>query len=185
MKKAFTMLELIFVIIVIGILSAIILPSTKRNPLAESAADLLSMVRYTQHLALIDDKYEKSTVWYKDRWQIKFSGNKYSIVSNNNTTYAKNPSNINKNIKNIDLGTKYGVTITVNGTECATGIGENIISFDYLGRPFAGNLNTATGAYSNVLMIRSNDCNIVLSSGTKSATINIAPETGYAKLTYN
>ena len=186
MKKAFTMLELVFVIVVIGILAALILPRTKTNPVQESAVDLLSKIRYTQHLALVDDKYNSTTAWYKDRWQIRFNGNAYTITSDNNTNVAADPSNADANLSNVDLHAKYGVTITVNGTECgvATGTGEHIISFDYLGRPLAGDLSVATGAYSGLQLVQTNDCAIVVSDGTERATISIAPETGYAEITF-
>ncbi len=86
MKKAFTMLELIFVIIVIGILATIILPGTKRNPLQEAAVQLQSHIRYVQHLALLDDKYgAKDVNWYKKRWQIVFSS---SAAANNQVAYT-------------------------------------------------------------------------------------------------
>jgi len=76
MKKAFTMLELVFVIVVIGILAATIIPSIKTNPLREAAIQLVSHIKYTQHLAMVDDKYGDNTTgldWYKKRWQIVFS----------------------------------------------------------------------------------------------------------------
>ena len=72
MKKAFTLIELVFVIIVIGILSAIIIPSTKTNPVKEAAVQLVSHIRYVQHLALLDDKYGEGAKWYRKRWQIVF-----------------------------------------------------------------------------------------------------------------
>jgi len=77
MKKAFTMIELIFVIVVIGILAAVIIPSTRTNPLQEAAIQMLSHIRYTQHLALIDDKYgdQGSANWKYARWQIVFTAN--------------------------------------------------------------------------------------------------------------
>jgi prepilin-type N-terminal cleavage/methylation domain-containing protein len=76
MKKAFTLLELVFVIVVIGILAALILPRTKTNPVQEAAIQVLSHIRYTQHLALVDDKYDSSDVnWSQKRWQILFSDN--------------------------------------------------------------------------------------------------------------
>jgi len=92
MKKAFTMLELVFVIVGIGIISATVLPSTKTNPLAEAATQLVSHIRYTQHLAMVDDKFNSSdNEWYKKRWQLIFqpvkdSGGEiaYSIFSDNN-----------------------------------------------------------------------------------------------------
>jgi len=74
MKKAFTMIELVFVIVVIGILAATIIPRTKTNPLQEAAVQLLSHIRYTQHLAIVNDVYDSSdNEWYKGRWQIVFS----------------------------------------------------------------------------------------------------------------
>jgi prepilin-type N-terminal cleavage/methylation domain-containing protein len=85
MKKAFTMIELVFVVVVIGILATIILPSTKSNPLQEAAIQLVSHIRYTQHLAMIDDTYDTTRVdkdsniiWYKDRWQLVFSSSEYT-----------------------------------------------------------------------------------------------------------
>jgi prepilin-type N-terminal cleavage/methylation domain-containing protein len=189
MKKAFTMLELVFVIIVVGILSTILIPHTKINPVQECAVDLLSQIRYTQHLATIDDKYNNSITWFKNRWQIRFDGNKYTIVSDNNTKVAQNPSNNNSTFTNVDLNAKYGITLTVTGTECSatSGSGIHIISFDHIGRPIVGDLNTATRAYSgaNFQLVQSNDCDIVVSNGDESATINIAPETGYAQVTYD
>ena len=104
------MIELIFVLVVIGILIAVILPSTRRNPLQEAAVQLQSHIRYTQHLALVDDKFDASdSNWYKKRWQIVFSEGAeanyqpaYTIFSDtagsstgnvNATEVARNPEN--------------------------------------------------------------------------------------------
>ena len=73
MKKAFTLLELLFVIIIIGILSAAIIPRSKSDSLREAAIQVVSHIRYTQHLAMVDDKYDvNDPLWYKGRWQIVF-----------------------------------------------------------------------------------------------------------------
>jgi len=110
MKKAFTMLELVFVIVIMGILAASIIPSTRTNPVQEAAIQILSDIRYTQHLAMVDDKYDaNNTKWYKERWQIIFSSNSnsgskmgYTIFSDtagksrgdpNPSEIAINPSN--------------------------------------------------------------------------------------------
>lgn len=74
MKKAFTMMELIFVIVVIGILAAVVIPRTGSNKLREAAIQVVSHIRYTQHLAMVDDKFNTvDAAWYKDRWQIMFA----------------------------------------------------------------------------------------------------------------
>jgi len=188
MKRAFTLLELVFVIVVIGILAAAIIPRIQDNNLEEAGIDLLSKIRYTQHLAVLDDKMDpKDASWYQKRWRITFKDNKYSIIckdQDNNTIYAKKPINASKNIENIDLQKKYNVTATVSGTECgvSTANDEYMIGFDYSGRPLSGDIDNATGIYSN--LIKSNDCKIQLSDGTAIATIQIERETGYVTITY-
>jgi prepilin-type N-terminal cleavage/methylation domain-containing protein len=74
MKKAFTMMELVFVIIVIGILLAIIIPRIHTDKLNEAGVQVLGHIRYTQHLAMIDDKYDSTDInWYNRRWRISFN----------------------------------------------------------------------------------------------------------------
>jgi len=102
MKRfAFTMIELVFVIVVIGILSAVIVPRMQRDPLTEAAIQLASHIRYTQHLAMVDDKYvpspsmskENTTIrkrenakhWFRGRWQLVFGT---SADTNNKIAYT-------------------------------------------------------------------------------------------------
>lgn len=101
MKKSFTMLEIIMVIIVIGILAAVIIPRTGSNKLAEVAVQVVRDIRYTQHLAMIDDKFDSNVAhWYRQRWQIAFSTahstRSYSIFSDSPSlttgAYDGNPS---------------------------------------------------------------------------------------------
>jgi prepilin-type N-terminal cleavage/methylation domain-containing protein len=99
MKKAFTLLELIFVIVVVGILAAVIIPNTRSNPLQEAAIQLVSHIRYTQHLAMIDDKFDANEpFWYRQRWQLAFSAaggtNSYMIFADSPSivgAYDRNP----------------------------------------------------------------------------------------------
>ena len=75
-KRAFTMIELIFVIVVVGILAAIMIPKLNRNASREAANQILTHIRYTQHLAMQDDKYVQSVdekLWFKMRWGITFN----------------------------------------------------------------------------------------------------------------
>jgi len=74
MIKAFTLIELVFVIVIIGILSTQISPNFQRDTLTEAANQLVSHIRYTQHLAMMDNKFDsKKPTWFKERWQLKFS----------------------------------------------------------------------------------------------------------------
>ncbi len=105
------MIELIFVIVVIGILAATIIPNTKTNPLREAAIQLVSHIKHTQHLAIIDDKYDAGDPnWFKKRWQIVFSdalgttNGKYSYTiysdKSGGSTGDPNVSEIAKNPEN-------------------------------------------------------------------------------------
>lgn len=86
MKKAFTMIELVFVIAVVGILAATILPKTKKNSVKEAAIQLISHIKYTQHLAIVDDKFDSMEPnWYKTRWQISFGS---SAAADNKPAYT-------------------------------------------------------------------------------------------------
>lgn len=172
MKRAFTLLELVFVVVVIGILAAVILPSTTSNVAREAATKLVSNIRYTQHLAMIDDKYDSSNAnWYRNRWQIVFNANKYSIVSENNSTFAIDPLT-QANLNGIEL---EGVTVALTGG-CN---GATRISFDNMGRAMVGDLSDDTSAYiAGQLMTAT--CVITITDGTNTSVINVEPETGYA-----
>ncbi len=74
MRIAFTMLELVIVVVLIGILSVGVVPLFQRDMLAEAAHQVASHLRYTQHLAMVDNKFNPDDAqWYKARWQIFFT----------------------------------------------------------------------------------------------------------------
>ena len=85
MKKSFTLLELIFVIIIVGILYSSISFSLADSSLNQSANQLISNINYTRHLAIKDNKIKyypinntatemnRSKYWFKQWWQIRFS----------------------------------------------------------------------------------------------------------------
>ena len=83
MKKAFTLIELVFVIVVLGILAFALWPAKQPTQAFEAARQIVAHIRYTQHLALNDDKFATHTDtggtssiakdWYKRLWRITFS----------------------------------------------------------------------------------------------------------------
>lgn len=182
MKKAFTLIELVFVFVVIGILAAFMIPSTRTNPAVDAAIQLESDIRYAQHLAMIDDKFDaNNTKWFSNLWKIEFTGtgNQYEIANDNYiglagpaTTFASEPLTQNT-MQNIDLNADFGVTI-------ANGCGADI-SFDHLGRPIIGDLSgdaTVIAVYGKLLTA---PCDINLTNGADTATIRIENETGYTR----
>lgn len=100
MKKAFTLFELVLVIVVIGILSVAIVPRLHDNNLRKAAEQVVFHLKYTQHLAMMDNRFDPSrdSAWYKTRWQLLFSncgGTKdtcaYSVFSDWTGHHTGNP----------------------------------------------------------------------------------------------
>ena len=204
-SRAFTMIELVMVIVVIGILAALAIPRMERDNRQEAADNILSAIRYTQHLALIDDKTDPfDGNWQQKLWMIQFFGgnNAYYIIgsdTNKNGSISKTESAIdpangkymhntggfaaaaaNNESPNIFLGHKYGINAVSNSGGCTS----KHIAFDHLGRPFSGLRVTPTGtlAGNDYAKYMTDDCNLTFSftGGEDNLTIIIPKETGYA-----
>jgi prepilin-type N-terminal cleavage/methylation domain-containing protein len=84
LSPSFTLLELIIVIVIIGILISTISFNISPDKLNLAADDLIKNIRFTESLALKDDKYQpfpinnnvieqnRSKYWFKQWWQIRF-----------------------------------------------------------------------------------------------------------------
>ncbi len=74
MKKAYTLLEIVLTVIVIGIISSVMVPKLNDTSLQKAAEQVMFHLRYTQHLALIENQFNQNDkYWYKARWQLYFS----------------------------------------------------------------------------------------------------------------
>lgn len=199
MKRfAFTMLELVFVIVIIGILAILAMPRLDQNPLQLAAEQVAGHIRYTQHLAMVDDKYDSTDeTWYEKRWQIRFLApggiHYYDIFSDENkegnsgaSEEAVDPltherlgsgNTLNTPSDAVNLTGRYGIT-GVGGT-CDKG-GTKKIGFDYMGRPYKG---VGVGVYADP--VPAGGCTITLQHPREgTATITVAAETGYVTISY-
>jgi prepilin-type N-terminal cleavage/methylation domain-containing protein len=174
MKKAFTLLEIIFVIVLIGILAGVAVFYFRANDseLVQAKNQLINHIRYTQHLALMDDKFSPSDRdWYKGRWRISFSGSSdYPQTSNYvyYNIYSDSPDyrgGIDKeNEVAIDpyKGARLGVETDGDKSRLITNLvqqynveivsvcdsdGKDIV-FDVIGRPYKFNSSTDLGTDS-------------------------------------
>ncbi|RRD52768.1 prepilin-type N-terminal cleavage/methylation domain-containing protein [Campylobacter rectus] len=219
MKKAFTMLELVVVIVVIGIIAVAALPRINDDHIAEAADQVMSHIRYTQHLAMQDSKVGDGDKWYKKRWSITFTRAsfcrgtnewRYSVYHDDGDTtgnlnsaneVARDPLDPNKfmssgwagisdaNCANVsskyNLATKFGITnVELRGVCGDSNL--QTISFDEFGRPMKGVSTTGTSATRGYdrLIHNGQNCQIVLSTAKKTATITVTPETGFLQVAF-
>jgi len=167
-RSAFTMLELTFVIVVLGILAALAMPRLERDLKQEAADNILSNIRYTQHLALLDYKHKfDDPKWQQRFWHIYFGtceGQLFYTVGSDDNMESSTNARVDFNESAIDpsngkhLWAKDGASC--NGSYSTSDISQNIfigkkygvisvapsggcagashIAFDHLGRPYHG-----------------------------------------------
>ena len=203
-KPAFTMLELVFVIVVLGILAAMAIPRMDRDLRQGAKDNILAAIRFTQHLALVDNKTDPTDPnWQRKLWTIRFSDASdnlatfYTVSSDADAsgTIIKNETAIdptdgkfmyNANADttigddespNIFIGKHYGISTMSFAGGCSAA--QKHIAFDHLGRPHNG-VETATNDYGTYM---TTDCNITIAfidTSITPLTITVASETGYA-----
>ena len=202
---AFTMIELVMVIVVLGILAALAIPRFDRDVRQEAAANILSAIRYTKHMALIDNKADpRINNWQRALWAIRFTvsstdldatyytiatddsrngsiSKKESAIDPSNGKYFYNSSGsfssrANDESPNIFIGHKYGINSINFSGGCSNS--NKHIAFDYFGRLHNG-IGSATNDYATY---QNQDCNITLgfqSSGVDDISIIIEKQTGH------
>ena len=209
-KSAFTMIELVMVIVVLGILAALAIPRLDRDLKQEAADNVLSAIRYTQHLALLDNKqkFDKAQ-WQRRFWHLYFGTCEgkafYAIGSDDNmdgstnarvdhTEAAIDPAN-GKLIWATDGGSCSGTQSPTDlspsifigkkyGVTTITesgGCSNKYIGFDHLGRPYESAFTSSSKPNNAGLISSQCTFTFTLSAGGTFA-IAIEPETGYAKI---
>ena len=182
-KSAFTLIEVVFVIIVLAILASVAMDSTTRDLKQEASETILSHIRLAQQLALNDNKHrsDNNPMWQRAYWQFairKCSDNiAYRVGSDisleggingiSKEEAAINPidgkyifSNDCLNLANDEtpsvlLTKRFG--IKDSGVIVSGGCDRREILFDYLGRPHYRNTTYNTPDFSNIMK---QDCNM-------------------------
>ncbi len=201
-KLAFSMIELIMVIVVIGILASIAIPRMDRDIRQEAIDTILSDIRLAQQNALLDDKHDVTNPsWQMAFWHFEYyrcgSDFVYRVASDINTNgiITQQESAINSqdrkylfadcndlddtdNSSKVNLTQNYGInSITAIGV-CAT---THIVAFDNLGRLHSD----ITNAVPNYETLAQDNCNITFSfadSSIDSFTFEIEPIVGHIRV---
>lgn len=154
-RSAFSMMELVFVIVIIGIMAAVSIWYLPRTELKQAAETMITNIKYTKTLAQLDDRYfamgdeqyfaairgnltasQKDAImkrqvqnWQRGMWQFQFhSTNNTSSqqgAQNTYTIYAENASSSQST--NFDGKPMNGDTIAIDPMtkECISGYGTN------------------------------------------------------------
>jgi len=203
-RLAFSMIELIMVIVVMGILSALAIPKLNSDTRVGARDNIYSALQFTRHLGLIDNRTNPENVrWQMELWTIAFSSSKkgetYTICSNqdNNSKFKKSecvidPAN-GKYFFNVNgdtdigadespnsfLGINFGVAKVLFSDGCA---GAKYIAFDNLGRPFIGGIYKKADLYSKVM---TRDCTLKVKfkdTDLEDLEFSIKKETGFVEI---
>jgi len=190
-SNAFTMLELIVVIVVTGIISAVMIPRLERDNLRMAVNQVVRHIQYTQHLAMVDDMYDNAKpLWYKAMWRISFRSNNCYVVSSNtdfDMNYDRAESATDPLTKTLLYSNNFCTQESsdnsdmflfdkyeIDSIEFDSACGNNrFIAFDHLGRPHKTLISV------NDLVTA--ECKVTLHSGLRKGVISILPETGYVK----
>jgi len=210
-SPAFTMLELIFVIIVVGILAALAIPRIDRDLKQEAADTILSNIRYTQHLALMDNKHKfDDPKWHRRFWRIVFgtcstgmNDHFFMIGTDDNMTGSTN-GYFSKEEAALDPVNGKPL-FWKNGVDCSHGgdgtVSENIFiskkfgiigitpsggcTSKYIGFDHLGrpHVNFGNSSVPNYSTVMSQICTLTFTmSDGSNFQINITPQTGSASI---
>jgi len=203
------MIELVFVIVVLGILASLAMGRMDRDLEQEAKETILSHIRLAQQLALNDNKHrsDNDPRWQNAYWQfvLRPCGDDWSYRVGSDTSlkgggsglgktesainpidgkylWAKNCTDLaNNESPSVLLTKKFGID-SINFTPSC---GNKIIAFDYLGRPHFDTNYNSTPNFRNILV---EDCNLTFTMFTDQDndgeddkfTITIEKETGHA-----
>ncbi len=174
-RNAFTMIELIVVLVVLAIIASYSIPRVKRDTRLEAMTQMLHMIRYTQNLALHDSKHRRyDSRWQRAYWKFqiykcKNTNDTYFLIgTNNDLNYNSDPNNISIEEAAIDPsngkplfwkgGIVYGWKCPNNTLDIETkGVSPNIFI-------------TKKYGINNVVF---NDCKVYKNSETKSSVKHI------------
>jgi len=194
-KSAFTMIELVFVIVVLGILASLAMGRMERDLKQEAASTILSHIRLTQKLAINDNKHRRDNnpLWQRAYWQFGFRacgtavayrvGSDTSLGGNGingigiteaaidpiDGKYLRTAScseNAIDESSSVLVTKKYG--ILNSGITQSGGCSSRSISFDYLGRPHTN----STYNNPNFNHIMTSDCNFTFTLQTDQDSIS-------------
>ena len=143
------MIELVFVLVILGILASLAMGRMDRDLRQEAAETILSHIRLTQQLALRDNKHssDNNNSWQRAYWNINLS-----TCENGDWSYIEDVKNLQKSFQALNVkkvfsgvfghshrqvfvGNKDGKIHEVNGYRQTDNIDQLIINTGSIGQP--------------------------------------------------
>jgi len=211
-RTAFTMLELVFVIVVLGIVASLALPRMERDTRQEAGDSILSAIRYTQHLALSDNVTDPNDAgWQREFWRFGVRTCTGSDIFYYIGSDKDGGGNINTNEAAVDLANGARL-LAAAGSDCSSGtsngVSENIFishkygiqntnmfancggggldAARYIGFDHLGrpHVGFSGSTTPDYSSLMSADCNLTFQfiDGSADLVIKIEKETGYASI---
>jgi type II secretory pathway pseudopilin PulG len=202
-QKSFSLLELIFTIVLVGIITTYFIPKNNFSNLQQASNKIILYLKYTRYIAMIDNKFNtQDDMWFKERWTLKFQncskkvGGLYYVIfsdinhrgsPNKKTECLKDPVSNKYLYSNYDceasydeskyilLTKEYGITNVDISCNSTSTIGQ--ISFGNDGKVYS-RLGTNPGDINKYEIKET--CFIKLyDKNENQITIAIEPETGF------
>jgi prepilin-type N-terminal cleavage/methylation domain-containing protein len=201
MRRAFTFIEIIAVVVIVGILTAIVISSFKEDKIGLAKEEMILRLRYAQHLAVMDDKFNpEQGLWDRRRWRFNCNNARSCAVfapSNPggalvSSDFAVDPQDRTlltgdcrgltdcsdaNTTQRLALGLRWGIS-NIATTNIATngncGGGDLTIIFDEIGRPYI--INGGAPA------LLSETCKITITNPEEGQeSFCVEPETGFVR----
>jgi len=207
-RPAFSMIELILAVVILGILAALAIPRLERDLRQEAADNVLSAIRYTQHLALTDNKHKfNDPHWERRYWRLYFGtcdGKTFYAIGSDDNMDGSDNARVDSTEAALDPAN--GKLMWAHDATCAGSLSLNelspnvfigqhqgvdsvtpggscdskYIAFDYLGRPHQGTGFSEADEPIHAGYL-SSACTLTFTMKKGDPfTIQIEPETGYA-----
>jgi MSHA pilin protein MshC len=162
--RGFTLVEILMVVVILGIMSAIIIPQIGSRDDVKAAA----AARYVMSDLIYAQNHAIAT---QTKHYVRFSGSTYTIYNSPTlATPIKNPVTKNTYQTTISSAGNQGFDgVTIQSSSFGT---QTTIGFDELGSPFA--FNPSTQAETSLTTAGT----VVIASGSNKLTVSIEPFTG-------